>query len=85
MTKTAKIICWVRAPRDHRDCASCVATAIFPQKIVAKLARDIDRHGSSGAGEFLPNFRLADGHKLASGHGVHVYYDSGRTRCYRGQ
>lgn len=82
--KTAKLYVWVRTPSDSRDVASSTACAEVDQRVAVKLARLIDRFGNYGAGEHLPLFRLPEGHRLASGHGVTVVNASGRAITARG-
>jgi hypothetical protein len=79
----ATIYCWVKTPNDSRDCAGGTAQCIVPQKIAAKLAKQIDWAGDSGAAKYLEKFNLPDGHHLAVGHGVTIKYASGQFRSYR--
>lgn len=80
--KTAKLLCWVRTPQDSRDTAGSTCEIVVPQTRAIALAKEIDRRGHGGVpGEYLP--KLKDGYRVASGHGITIKYESGRTRFVR--
>ena len=90
-TKTdrlAKVIYWASTDNDARGYAGATGEITLPQRHAMKVAREIDLFGESAVLEAIEKFG-ADKHAYvkwpaASGHGVTIKYESGRTREVRG-
>ncbi len=84
-TKMVQLCGMAKGPNDRRDEASYVWSAHVPQRVALRVARSIDELGSGVVDDvaalgFVLDRPLPDGYRIASGHGVHVYYASGAIR-----
>lgn len=79
--KTATINFWVRTPSDNRDTASSMGSIRINQRKAYTLAKEIDRCGNRAIEDFngivVWEVSLPEGHRIATGHGVSIVYESG--------